>query len=732
MKHATKLVSLYLFAAFGLALQSCGPETEITGMVREDQADTPVPGAAVLGMVWIEDADKAKPALTTDGLNIEDRNAAYEKDATERGLPVAYARTFTDEKGWFTLDRLHFSGETKKVVKAMRQPRITRVTLCAFQRGYLKGALTAFPKDEKELPGAVILLSKPKNWKELSRDSSFSSLERPEYYNGYSKEFGATKREKNWFLEYTHSNLYKAYTDSDIKGHKEWESYCGHDYSDIIISTAGMYRNPAHEKCAELLKRMGDVRANEKYWADHFFKGDEWVETAKETVKEAIAGLGAETGEPKEYEREILGGMEAGNRNRKETDPVNWVEESKTKLEEAKILYGKGDKAAAYGVLGQAIHARMRTAPDNITATVLIPAVQDAVAGFYQLMNKPLTAQLPGSDKPVEKAEVKKQEPEPTKIRLGMDEVDVGEIHGRIGIKISETDAAEEFEGNKAWRNIVKTVYHTPSTGYFLKVENHLLKTEESDGYDAVKAHLELYTASGTKVLDKDLIGGRVLYADVLQNGIFWVAVEPWDVFPSSYSKQEIYNSRGEVLYESQSINTLAASPQADYLLLLEKAADGMALKKLDLRGDLKVLTKMSGDMLEIKGISDNGYYFFITDASEIVKTAPSGKKYWRINIMYFSDAKLLWTKSLEAEGFSWSALSRNGKYVLIAYETDYTCREIKDGLKTYRTCNKWVEHFKVLNASTRETVYDGLRDEKLIQEYKDEIVNIQQRQETK
>ena len=36
---------------------------------------------------------------------------------------------------------------------------------------------------------------------------------------------------------------------------------CGHDYSDVIISSAGMQRNPAHEKCAELLKYMGWVRS---------------------------------------------------------------------------------------------------------------------------------------------------------------------------------------------------------------------------------------------------------------------------------------------------------------------------------------------------------------------------------------------------------------------------------------------------------------------------------------
>jgi len=310
-------------------------------------------------------------------------------------------------------------------------------------------------------------------------------------------------------------------------------------------------------------------------------------------------------------------------------------------------------------------------------------------------------------------------------VKLGDDELDTEKVYSRnyVGHKISENDVPEVFEGNKAWRKITKTAYGMPNSGYFIKVENHILNTEGSDVWDEVKAELELYTADGVKILDKELTGGRILSAYVLKNGTFLVEFEPWET-PDVHRKWGIYTSRGELLYESPNIENFAASPQADYLLLLEKTGDEVNLKKLDLQGNLKVLTKMSGNMLRIKGISDNGSYFLITDVKETAKITPSGNKYWAMNIMCFSNDKLIWIKTLEAEGFSWSTLSRKGSYVIIGYSSDHAFKEINDGAKTYKIYSRFVERFKVINTSTWEIIYDGLTDDKLIREYKTEILD--------
>lgn len=256
MKNTSRIL---LFAVLPL-LAGCPPREEIRGRVIS--LTGPVPNAAVLGMVWIEDADKIKPIPDIKGMSAKERTDIFEADISKRGLPAAYARTFTDENGWFTLDKFHYSGETKKAVRAMKNPKVSRVTVAVFQRGYAKGAVTSFPKEGHELPYATIILTRPGNWKDLADDNSYETLRRGEFYFGYSKEFGATKEEKNWFLEYTHSNLYKAYTDSDVKANKKWEETCGHDYSDVLVSTAGMQRNPAHERCGELLEDMGWIRNN--------------------------------------------------------------------------------------------------------------------------------------------------------------------------------------------------------------------------------------------------------------------------------------------------------------------------------------------------------------------------------------------------------------------------------------------------------------------------------------
>ncbi|MDO8803067.1 MAG: HEAT repeat domain-containing protein [Elusimicrobiota bacterium] len=411
MKRSFKLFSLYLFAVL---LWGCLPHEKLTGRVIDTTG--PVPEAAVLGMVWIEDADKARPELDVNGLKSEEIDAALDKDMKDRGLPVAYARTFADKDGWFTLDNFHFSAGTNKAVKAMKQPKITRVTMWAFQRGYRKQAVTMFPKPgKKELPDATMLLVKPANWEDLYVENTVNSLTENYMLKGYSKEFGATKAEKSWIFEYTRANEQQAYDTSDIKSDKKLEELCGHDYSDIIVSTAGIQRNPDHEKCGELLKRIGAVHEVKELWIGHSNTKQDPLAAAKEVVKQALNTLPTEASEPKEYEAMILTGLEDAGKTQSNDAMRNGLSDQ-TWQDEAKLLYGKGDKAAAYKALGYALYWQL---PAEIQQGILtaqltliaVPGIKDTAAGFYLLMTKPLTAQLPGGDdgnhKDKSKAEVK-------------------------------------------------------------------------------------------------------------------------------------------------------------------------------------------------------------------------------------------------------------------------------------------------------------------------------------
>lgn len=398
MKHSTKPVFLCLFTVL---FSGCLPHEKLTGRVIDLMG--PVPETAVLGMLWIEDADKAKPALGTKDLKLEDRDAALEKDMKSRGLPVAYARAFSDKNGWFTLDKLHFSAETKKAVKAMKQPKITRVTIWAFQRGYRKQAVTMFPKTKEiKLPAATMMLARPADWKELYVDNIVDTLTQDYMLKGYSKEFGATKAEKSWIFEYTQANEQRAYDTSDIKSDKKMEELCGHDYSDIIVSTAGIQRNPNHEKCGELLKRIGAIREVKELWIGHSNTKQDPLAAAKEVVKQALNTLSAKTTEPKEYEAMILTGLEDAGKIQGNDAMRNGLGDQ-TWQDDAKLLYGKGDKAAAYKALGYALYEEL---PAEIQQGILtaqltliaVPGIKDTAAGFYLLMTKPLTAQLPNGD----------------------------------------------------------------------------------------------------------------------------------------------------------------------------------------------------------------------------------------------------------------------------------------------------------------------------------------------
>jgi|GEM_PF-3790363 len=746
-----KNISRMIFLAVLPVLAGCLPQEQLTGRVLS--LGGPVPEAAVLGMIWMEEADKAKPAAITDGLTTQERNDAYEKDAKERGLPVAYARAFTDEKGWFTLDKFHFSAGTKKIIKAMKQPRITRITLCTFQRGYLKGALTAFPKDEKELPYATMVLLRPANWKELSLDSSFSSLERPEYYNGYSKEYGATKQEKNWFLEYTHSNLYKAYTDSDIKGHKEWESYCGHDYSDVIVSTAGMQRNPAHERCGELLKRLGDIRANEEFWGNHALKPVEWIETAKETVKEAIAGLSADNGEPKEFEREILEGLGLGNDLAKTAASINWPETSKAQLEEAKLLYGKGDKVAAYKMLGQAIHARMRTVPADVQIIKIVTAIQNTLTGFCQLMNRPLTAQLPGSDKTKDtngqsQSEKKDSPPDNSNrninkldedyIELGGDKIKRSALYrGSDGAVLESREVkVMDAAGQPVEKFIERKAFGCTGADYVLR--NHsILSGRGGDDVGSYETSVfELFDIKGNKLFEKELGNRNFKQAWIFKNGTSVLFTDENLDFPVHVGRYQIYDNSGNLLNEIIStagmgdwqiaeykitngidIRQFTMSPQADVgLFAAQVSGDIFKVIKLDMDGKLSEIgSSKTGYMSLIFSKGPEMFLAFTT--KDIDKLAPSGRNYRSQTIYLYKNFKLMWKMSTEAESFGMlvRSFSKTGKYIILEYWKDI----IMNGSMVV----KYTERVKIINLADGRIVYDGDKSSEKAKEYAEESV---------
>ena len=93
----TKILVCLVFAALGLVIQGCGPETKITGRVLENRTGTPISDAAVLAMIWVEETANAQPVPVVEELEPNARDGAYDADMKTRGLPAAYARAFSDK-----------------------------------------------------------------------------------------------------------------------------------------------------------------------------------------------------------------------------------------------------------------------------------------------------------------------------------------------------------------------------------------------------------------------------------------------------------------------------------------------------------------------------------------------------------------------------------------------------------------------------------------------------------
>jgi len=732
MKCSFKLFSLYFFAAL---LSGCLPHEKLTGRVIDTNG--PVPDTAVMAMVWIEDGNKAKPEPDVKNLTPDERTAAYEKDIKERGLPAAYTRAFSDKEGWFTLDKLHFSDETKKAVKAMEQPKITRITVLAFQRGYLKHAVTTFLKDSaKELPPATIMLLQPESWKELALDSSFRTLRRDEYDYGYSKEFGATKEEKEWFLEYTNSNLAKAYAESNIKSDKQWGEDCGHDYSDIIISTAGIQRHPTHEKCNRLLRQMGVLRDWKEQWLDHSIATTEKPEPSVSAVKAALDALGSEYAEVKANEGYIIAGVnEAENQYRKSQtnqDMRNGLNENKTGTEEAQRIYNTGDKAGAYRVLGRGLYSQL---PDEVRygaltaqlAVKITPGIADTVAGFYLLMNKPLTAQLPNGDngnhkdKPGYKVEVSTEtiavyksvnEPvKPKTVKLGGAEVDLNHLEKEGSHDLGQVKRREKKKNGEE-----EDVKFDRRAEFFPK-SKRIAYIERADFDESGQGDLKVYDINGNKIFEKKLEpenGSERDYEDVRIIGAQYVATLT-EGYPIRDRRLEIYGSNNQVIFSTgfSYPSSLYVPPSEDYVLL--SMMDTSYYIKL-YKYDFKSLKKVAeGKDLHFKFFIEDGKGYVTSGAVEIDEKTPSGDNYHKSTFRCFRDDRELWRAELKYEDSMSLFLSKTGRYLI--NENAIERKMQGNRILSYKAV------YSIYEISSGKLVAEGKLSPDIVGKYKDEMV---------
>ena len=605
MTRSIKPVFLCLFAA---VLCGCPEKTQISGRVIDLQG--PVANARVLGMVWIEDAATAKPGPNLKDLKGEALDAAYEQDMKDRGLPVAYARGMADGQGWFTLDKLNFSSKTKKAVNAMKQPVVTRVSVWAFGRGYLKRAITAFPKPGEELPVATMLVFKPADWKELYRENTVNSIAADYMVRAYSKEFGATKAEKSWILEYAQSNLWQAYTQSEVVGDKEAKKLCGHDYNNVIITKNGMQRDPNHEKCAELLQRMGEVRDVEGIWMAHSRTSDDAAGSEKELVHIALAALPSGITEPKSYESAILAGVDNAIRE-KNSGQINLQNEAAGNTEVAQNIYSKGGKAEAYQMLGRTLYGKFLSGSEDLQVAELdariVPGIRESIAVYYQLMNRPLTAQLVSSGSSSTRTDATNSITETSTGTIKVRDYESfqkysAKLDKAARAQVSKQEEKPKIEELKRW-----TEYKLPN-GKILNVKNPLILmgnkwlttgeyyTKKEASEKGFFFHLDVYDITGVKLFEIPYNGALIPDYQNDNFHMFTTDREP-DPEPNIKNGFSIYDTNGKFLkfFEVDWID-YAFSNSGKYLAVVT-AFDG----------DKQNITKPS--MLVIYAADENEYW---------------------------------------------------------------------------------------------------------------------------
>jgi len=314
-------------------------------------------------------------------------------------------------------------------------------------------------------------------------------------------------------------------------------------------------------------------------------------------------------------------------------------------------------------------------------------------------------------------------------VKLGEDVIEVEKVYAKyyIGLELGSEKRHEIYGDHEAERTIDKTVYGHPGVDWFVKIENHLVMPvcDDCEGYDEVKAKLELYSAGGVLKLEKIFDKARIIRLNVIKNGIFLAEIEPNDDENQMAPKrQEIYNSDGKLLYTSTGIVNFLPSPQGSYILFIEKyEGSGVKIGKVDLNGTAEILTKLQEDLYDIC-ISDDEMRFILAIEGKTEKIALSGLKYWQKQIYFFTGSNLSWSKKLEAEGFFDTYLSKTAKYVILFYHADVTCKDmVSDDGEKFKACDNGVGKFMVLDTTTQKVVYDDKKDEPLISAYKNETV---------
>jgi hypothetical protein len=314
------------------------------------------------------------------------------------------------------------------------------------------------------------------------------------------------------------------------------------------------------------------------------------------------------------------------------------------------------------------------------------------------------------------------------KIKLGVHEVDIQRIRSsKKWLEIKNKKTKEVLNGEKYNKSERVTVFETPNSGYVGKDEDISFY---SDWGETAKRDTKftLYTTESEKIIEKEFKNANIAKGYVLRNGWFMLDIEKMDDNDhyNTKSRWEIYDKKGNLVYELQNVSQFMVSPQADYILILQKGEnDKTTLKKLDLNGNLKTLINFNENKW-FGNISEDGKYFVIVGGKDSKRMFQEGWYYRTKDIHFFKVDKLIWTKSLEAEAFYGAYLSKFGKYIIVRYERDvlWEKRKLSDSDETYWVHKKGTEYNKVLNTLSQEMIYDGLKDDTLINQYKKETIN--------
>jgi len=314
------------------------------------------------------------------------------------------------------------------------------------------------------------------------------------------------------------------------------------------------------------------------------------------------------------------------------------------------------------------------------------------------------------------------------KIKLGEDEVDIEKVRmSRKWLEIKKEKVKEMLDGTYYDKHIRVTVFETPNSGYIGKSKT--MRVEGSEGRIRQDDIFTLYTLDGRQVFKKFFKWKDVVSAAVLKSGYSLLKIDEMKGIYNFIDKWGVYSNRGELLYELKDVTQFSVSPQADYILILQKKEDGkVVLKKLGLEGEIEILKKFKG-LKRIRGFCEKGECFVVMGGRNSQKLAPCGNYYGISEVYFFKNDKLKWYKEINSSDFkaesSWGwHISKTGQYLIWLYKIKMKCAKHEENGKIYRRWWGGIQRFYVLDTKTREIVYDGPRDDALIKQYREETIN--------